>query len=210
MVATITASLICYLLGSLNTAIIVGWLRGIDIRAVGTKNAGATNAWHSIGKKEGFIIGAIDFIKGVSAAWWGTSIGMPVLPVAAVVVGHNWPIFFKFSGGRGVAAAIGAASWLSPLAIVVGAVPLLTFFIYRASGAAPFFMLGLSALTGWVIYPGAITANLVMIACVYLRRVQTNWREIQKEPRRNHLLWDLFLYDRATHPKESFVDVVFG
>ena len=67
MVATITASLICYLLGSLNTAIIVGWLRGIDIRAVGTKNAGATNAWHSIGKKEGFIIGAIDFIKGV----WG-------------------------------------------------------------------------------------------------------------------------------------------
>jgi len=210
MVAVIVASIACYLLGSLNTAIIVSRLRGIDIKTLGTKNAGATNVWRSIGKKEGFVVGAIDVAKGVAAAWWGTSLGMPLLPTLAVVAGHNWPVFFSFSGGRGVAAAIGAAAWLSPLAIFIGIIPLLAFSIYRASGAGPFVILALSAMTGWVIHPGATGASFAMALVIYGRRIQAAWHELLHSPTRLHLLWDLFLYDRMVHPKDSFWEVVFG
>jgi glycerol-3-phosphate acyltransferase PlsY len=116
--------LIAYLLGTLLGSLILGRLRGVDIRSMGSGNAGATNALRTQGKFFGFLVLAMDVAKGVFAVWWlptallpGVGID-PDLPrewltVAcgfAVIVGHVYPVWFGFRGGKGAATVVGVVA----------------------------------------------------------------------------------------------------
>src|SRR6202044_1581351 len=132
--------LIAYLLGALLGSLILGRLRGVDIRSMGSGNAGATNALRTQGKMFGFLVLLIDIAKGVAAVWWlpaavlpGVGIDPQVprewLTVAcgfAVIVGHVYPVWFDFRGGKGAATVVGvvAAMDLRLLAVL-----LLSWFI---------------------------------------------------------------------------------
>lgn len=113
-----------YLLGSLSGSLLLGRLRGVDIRRQGSGNAGGTNALRTQGWK--FALGTvlIDVGKGVLAVWLARRYGGEVawLPWAAgavAVLGHVWPVFHGFCGGKGAGTLVGALLMLWPVAVVV-------------------------------------------------------------------------------------------
>lgn len=112
-----------YLLGSLSFAVLlVRGATGKDIRAEGSKSAGATNVLRAHGKKLALVVAILDVAKGAAAVLlvrlvtadpaWGTAAGV------AAVLGHVFPVFYGFRGGKGVATAVGAFLVLAPLALV--------------------------------------------------------------------------------------------
>jgi len=115
---------IAYLLGSLSGSLLLGRLRGVDIRQHGSGNAGGTNALRTQGWK--FALGTVlvDVGKGVLAVWLAQRFGSgaPWLPWAAgvaAVLGHVWPVFHGFRGGKGAGTLVGALLMLWPVALAV-------------------------------------------------------------------------------------------
>lgn len=106
--------MVCYFIGSLPTAYWTGRLyKGIDIRRYGSGNIGATNAFRVLGKVPGTIVLLVDVLKGIVAT---TIVGdffrleqiwQRVLLAVVVVAGHNWTIFLRFKGGKGIATSLG-------------------------------------------------------------------------------------------------------
>lgn len=111
-----------YLLGSIPTAVIVGHRRHVDPRAVGDRNPGWWNARQQFGRRAALPVLVVDVAKGAAAAAIGRTLGpagrwWPGYAAAgAAMVGHAWPLFAGFRGGRSVATFAGAAAVLSPLA----------------------------------------------------------------------------------------------
>jgi glycerol-3-phosphate acyltransferase PlsY len=113
--------LIAYLLGTVLGSLMLGRLRGVDIRSMGSGNAGATNALRTQGKLFGFLVLAIDIAKGMAAVWWLPSAALPGIGIDpnlsrewltvacgfAVIVGHVYPVWFDFRGGKGAATVVG-------------------------------------------------------------------------------------------------------
>jgi len=131
-----------YVIGSVPTAYIFGRvLKGIDIREYGSGNVGATNVFRVIGKVPGIIALIIDIIKGFVCATYLASGFMYLAPVTRpelyrilvglfAIAGHNWTIFLRFKGGKGVAASAGVVIGLIPKIFWLGfLVWLITFFI---------------------------------------------------------------------------------
>jgi len=125
-------TLIAYLLGALLGSLILGRLRGVDIRAMGSGNAGATNALRTQGKLFGLIVLVIDVGKGAIAVWWLPAALLPGVGLdpelsrqwltlacgVAVIVGHVYPVWFGFHGGKGAATVVGVIAALEPRLLV--------------------------------------------------------------------------------------------
>lgn len=128
----ITMLMIAYLLGSIPSAVWIGKrYYGIDIREHGSKNAGTTNMLRVLGRRAALPVFALDFLKGfvavsllglmrydadISSAWL---INLKILAVFAAVVGHIFPIFANFKGGKGVATLVGAVTGIYPMIILL-------------------------------------------------------------------------------------------
>ena len=125
--------LLAYLLGSIPTALWAGrWLFGLaDIREHGSGNAGATNTFRVLGKKAGSLVMAVDVLKGFVAAmlpvWLGSKAGLGAGALlywqlgcgALAVLGHIYPVFAQFRGGKGVATVLGMMLGIAPAAVGV-------------------------------------------------------------------------------------------
>ncbi len=115
----IIAVVCSYLLGSVSFSILIAkWVKGIDIRQHGSGNAGATNTLRVLGKGPAAGVFLLDVAKGVAAVWLGNRLGdgnvwVTVLSGMAAVTGHNWPIWFRFKGGKGIATTIGVMATLA-------------------------------------------------------------------------------------------------
>lgn len=104
-VRLILAAVLGYLLGSMNTSIIVGKFYGIDVRNHGSGNAGATNTLRTLGKKAAIFVSLGDVLKGIIACIIGLLLAGDtglMAGGAAAVIGHNWPLYFGFKGGKGI------------------------------------------------------------------------------------------------------------
>jgi len=138
----IPSIIIGYLLGSIPTAYIVARLRkGIDIRTVGSNNMGAANVMREIGTPEGIFVAAVDIAKGAAAILIARALNISDILVFgagfAALVGHNFPVFAGFRGGRGTAVIIGVFLVLAPSTVLVAlAILLIPFFITLKSSAA--------------------------------------------------------------------------
>jgi glycerol-3-phosphate acyltransferase PlsY len=99
------AAVVGYLLGSVNSSIVVGKFYGVDVRNHGSGNAGATNTLRTLGKTAAGLVSTGDILKGVLACIIGRLImgdlGLMFAGFASIV-GHNWPVYFNFRGGKGV------------------------------------------------------------------------------------------------------------
>ena len=118
----IASIVIAYLLGSINFAIILSKLRGQDIRDHGSKNAGATNMLRTYGKKAAVITLVGDFLKGAVAVFIGMLLaGVLGQYIAALfaVLGHVFPVYYKFKGGKGIAAAAGTILACEPIILLI-------------------------------------------------------------------------------------------
>lgn len=133
-----------YLLGAVSPAAMVAWSRGIDLRAFGSGNPGATNVARTLGRGPGVLVGVLDVAKGAGPAIVALSVvGRPgaYLVAAAAVVGHVTSPFLRGRGGKGVATSLGvllalAWLWVGAVAVVFLAVIALTRWVAGASVAA--------------------------------------------------------------------------
>ena len=109
-----------YLLGSIPTGYILGKFAGVDVRQVGSGNVGATNVARAVGKWQGVLTLLADAMKGMLPAAIGLAMMLPSAAIAALsaaaFLGHLYPIFLNFRGGKGVATALGALLVIAPLA----------------------------------------------------------------------------------------------
>lgn len=115
-------AIISYLLGNISFAYILGKIfTKKDVRDYGSGNAGATNAIRAFGKKIGAMVFVGDVLKGVVAVLIGRRFGEAAgyLAGAMVIIGHNWPVFLNFKGGKGVATTIGVMAVTSPFVTLV-------------------------------------------------------------------------------------------
>ena len=113
-----------YLIGSIPCGLILGRIRGVDVREYGSGKTGTTNVLRTIGKKYAAVALVCDVLKGVIAVFLAryvldSHVGEMAAGLAAVA-GHDWSIFIKFQGGRGVATAVGGLFVMAPLAAVGG------------------------------------------------------------------------------------------
>ena len=142
----IVATLAAYLIGSLSFAVIVSRAMGLkDPRTFGSKNPGATNVLRSGNRVAAVVTLLLDALKGFlpvfAVRWFGKDFGLDDGTVAmvglAAFLGHLWPVFFKFHGGKGVATFIGVVFGVHPLlGVATGATWLIIAFFFRYSSLA--------------------------------------------------------------------------
>jgi acyl phosphate:glycerol-3-phosphate acyltransferase len=163
------AVLLSYLIGSLSFGIITCKLMGLpDPRSQGSKNPGATNVLRFGGKKATIMTLLGDTLKGVLTVLVGKFLGFDTLGLSliafATFVGHLYPIFFGFRGGKGVATALGcllALYW--PLGLLLMGTWLLTTIVFRYSSLAALVAAGLAPLYAWFITDKNI---FIMVCCM--------------------------------------------
>jgi glycerol-3-phosphate acyltransferase PlsY len=157
MLPGILSITIGYLLGSIPTAYIVSRMReGVDIRNIGSGNMGGANVMREIGTHEGVFVGLFDIAKGVVAILIAQALSISELWVFgagfAALVGHNFPVFAGFRGGRGSATIIGIFLVLAPEAILVTLVVVaIPFFSTRKFSAAILIGFALLPLFVWLL-----------------------------------------------------------
>ncbi len=131
----IIVAVAAYLLGSIPTGFLVGRARGIDIRTVGSGNIGATNTMRVLGQPAGIFVLLVDCLKGYAACTLLVSVVLKILTIAPenvatlqiiagifAVLGHNYPCWLKFKGGKGIATTTGVYLALAPWAVLIGLV----------------------------------------------------------------------------------------
>ena len=126
MTANLFLILAAYLLGAIPFGLLLAKIKGVDLQKVGSGNIGATNVYRCVGKRWGIAAFALDAIKGFvpafvfpmmvspPPAWLGLACGV------AAVAGHNWPIWLKFKGGKGVSTSAGMLLGIAPPAVGIG------------------------------------------------------------------------------------------
>ena len=173
-----------YLLGSIPTAYIAGYmLKGKDIRYMGDANMGAANVFRQLGARVGITVGIIDAGKGALAILIAQAAGLPLVAVlstgVAAVVGHNWPIFIGFRGGRGESTTIGVllATITQPMLIVAGPAIAAHFILRDTTKAAPFIFVPLPLVCWWQGVSGALIAYSIGLPCLvgFTHFLRTRW-----------------------------------
>lgn len=183
-IALIFVIIFSYLLGSISFSYLIAKkIRKVDIRQHGSGNAGATNTLRVLGVGPAVTVLSLDILKGIAAVWFGVLLapdGMGVFPALAgfaAIVGHNWPIYYGFRGGKGVATTIGVLATLVFLpALIAGIIAILSIVLTKyVSLGSLIFVIGTSIMT--IImgdYPDAYFYLTIVVALLSLWRHRTN------------------------------------
>jgi len=162
-----------YLLGSIPTGYIAGrFFRKVDIRRVGDGNMGAQNAFRQLGAGVGIAVGIVDAGKGALAILIAQAANLPQIAVllagAAAVIGHNWPVFLRFRGGRGEATTIGVLLVTVTQPMLILAIPVIaTLVIWRnVTLASAVLFVPLPLVCWWLGVPGALIAYGIALPCL--------------------------------------------
>jgi glycerol-3-phosphate acyltransferase PlsY len=209
-----------YLVGSIPTAYIVGrWRRGIDIRQYGSGNVGASNLLRSSGKGPAIMVIIVDLAKGILMVWAAQAAGLAFSQQVAVglaaIIGHNWPVFLRFSGGRGVLTTMGIALCLPlfngplvPWAFIIS-LAVAAIFIFGLHNLPLGTIAGMAALplTSWLTNePLALTlGSLGMFLLVVIRRLTAPKTSLTTSVSTGELLINRLLLDRDIRDKEAWV-----
>ncbi|NLY09887.1 MAG: glycerol-3-phosphate 1-O-acyltransferase PlsY [Tissierellia bacterium] len=168
MINYIGLAIVSYFIGCFSFAILVGKLaKNIDIRKHGSGNAGTTNAIRVLGASYGVLVFIGDFGKAFLAAWLGNRLGGYLgVAIAAfyVVLGHDFPIFHKFQGGKGIACTVGICAFINPLMTLISFI-----FCFGIGLAIGYISLGsllfLTAVPiGAIIYYWPANIELIIVA----------------------------------------------
>ncbi|PXA72658.1 MULTISPECIES: glycerol-3-phosphate 1-O-acyltransferase PlsY [Vibrio] len=176
--------IICaYLLGSISSAVLIcRLLRLPDPRGVGSHNPGATNVLRIAGKKTALTVLICDMLKGTIPVWSGYYLNIDPLMLGligiAACLGHMYPLFFHFKGGKGVATALGA---IAPIGLELTAMVIVTWlvvvFIFRYSSLAALVTVLLTPFYTWMIKPH-YTLPVAMLCCLIVLRHQENIKRL--------------------------------
>lgn len=204
MLALAITVFVSYLLGSIPAGYLAGRLAGIDIRDTGSGNIGATNVTRVLGKRYGYPVFLIDFLKGFAAVrmsilisqrahlapTWLELVG--ILAAVCCVIGHSFPIWLQFKGGKGVATSAGALFALMPLVLVIGVVIwVVTFQFTRYVSVASMTAAAALPIVIWIMVSLGQTQGTTMLyfsvclAAVVILRHRSNLSRLLRgtEPR---------------------------
>lgn len=127
----VLTAIIAYLLGSIPNGYLIGRMHGVDLRKSGSGNIGATNALRTLGKTWGYLCFFLDFAKGfvavlVARTWWAREFDLDpavcgVIAAIFVVIGHNFPVWLGFKGGKGISTSAGIILGLFHPLVFLGA-----------------------------------------------------------------------------------------
>lgn len=161
--------LAAYLIGGIPFGFLIGKMRGVDVRTVGSKNIGATNVYRTVGHKWGFLAFFCDFLKGFAptlAAKFLLGGGFdPVYVGLACVIGHTLTPFMKFKGGKGVATAFGMLMALCPVLVSVAfGLFVVTVWLSHYISLGSMVAAGFMAVAIWV--PGPLAAPTLPLKVV--------------------------------------------
>ena len=188
---------VAYLVGSIPFGFLIGKMRGVDVRTVGSKNIGATNVYRTVGHGWGFLAFFCDFLKGLLptlgakaiAAHYSGDAALAYLPLAVgvtTVAGHMWTCFMKFKGGKGIATGfgmlVGLLPWLVLTAFGLWAVTVwLSHYISLGSCLAAAFL----AVGVWFPWLGSegcrnlpLSIVVTLVALVAIYKHKTNIRRL--------------------------------
>lgn len=179
------AILLGYLAGSVPFAFLLARLRGVDVRFAGSGNVGAANVLRTTGAWRGVIVMGLDMLKGMSAVVMAQGVSssgsLIALSGAAAVVGHIYPVWLRFHGGKGVAVAAGVFTMLSPgatatAALLFLAIAWVTRYISLASIAATLAL----PPAAWILgSPDPVVLAAAGSAILILFRHRANWRRLR-------------------------------
>ncbi|MGI9529886.1 MAG: glycerol-3-phosphate 1-O-acyltransferase PlsY [Acidimicrobiia bacterium] len=185
----ILAVVAAYLLGSVNFGIIVAAGAGVDIRSVGSGNPGTSNVLRVLGKKLAAVVLIGDGVKGAAAAAIGALAVDPefgYVTLLAAVIGHSFPIWHKFKGGKSVATAIGGFIYLAPaVGLVIGSVWLVVVLVWKTASIAS--IAAMLIVVPGLALTGRTTTELVwatVIALFVIARHAGNVRRIASRSER--------------------------
>lgn len=182
---SVAVAVISYLLGCISTGLIVAGKEKVNIREMGSKSTGASNVLRVLGFKKGLITFVGDFLKATLACWLGSLL----LPAASfgisgfgmmlaglfVVLGHNWPVFYGFKGGKGVACSVAVIFFVNPLwgslsIVLCIAVIALTKFISLGSMTMLLCYMVLMCVAHWGQWFTCAWTLVLFLLCVYRHR----------------------------------------
>jgi len=207
-----------YLLGSVPTAYLIAkWRRGIDIREYGSGNVGAANVLAVVSKRWTIPVTIFDIGKGAFTVWVAQLLGLGAAQQVTVgiltIMGHNWPIFLRFRGGRGVFTTLGVVAMLSPKLGLIAAVisyalaPLrqVALGVFMALVSLPFFGWFLSQPLG--IEEGLpITLGFVALTLIALsRRLVAPRTPLSESVPRAQLFVNRILFDRDIRDRKAWI-----
>jgi glycerol-3-phosphate acyltransferase PlsY len=169
----VIAVALSYLLGSISFSIVIAkWVKGIDIRQHGSGNAGATNTLRVLGKGPGLLVFLLDIGKGVAAVFIGRALSendwIPVLCGLAAIIGHNWPIWFRFKGGKGIATTVGVIATLAFLpALCAGVIAIATIALTRYVSLGSLLFAALTPLFITFFYFSVPLLSASLLICIF-------------------------------------------
>jgi glycerol-3-phosphate acyltransferase PlsY len=173
-----------YLLGSIPTGLLLARAKGVDIRAVGSGNIGATNVSRTLGKRLGVLVLVLDALKGLAPVLAARFLHLGSEVMAAVglaaILGHVFPVWLRFRGGKGVATALGVFTALTPLAAAAAVlIYLATVLVTRISSVGS--LLAATGLLGAMVIAREPPPILLLGAAVWaliLFRHRSNIRRL--------------------------------
>jgi len=179
-------ALVSYLIGSIPFGVLVGQFAGIDVRQHGSGNIGATNVLRILGKKYGIAVFLADALKGLVAVrlavWFAggdpfyrNSLG--ILAAVFVVIGHSFPIWLRFRGGKGVATSGGACLGLLPApTLIAGIVWIMVFFAFRYVSVASIAAIAVLPVVVWVVSDRGNSPDYLMFGFSVFIAILVIWR----------------------------------
>ncbi len=207
-----------YLLGSVPVSYIVAKLsRGIDLRQYGTGQVGAGNLWRLTSWRLALPIAIFDLIKGLVMVWVAQLMGLDVTQQLAVglaaIIGHNWPVFLRFSGGRGVGTTIGVIIILPIIndMTIWGTVAFLTILIIgtlimRSSPVPVFVGVAVLPLVSWFYEPLSVTLGfLAMFLIIVIKRLTAPRSGEAALVGKGRLLLNRLLFDRDIMDRKAWM-----
>ncbi|MDD3852326.1 MAG: glycerol-3-phosphate 1-O-acyltransferase PlsY [Syntrophomonadaceae bacterium] len=175
----------CYIIGSIPFSYLLGrFLGGVDIRTKGSGNVGATNVYRTLGPVIGITALIADLLKGVAAVWIGNQSSLSLVLVAcclAVGVGHCYPIFLRFKGGKAVATAAGVVLALSPILFLILVLTFISVVVlsgYVSLGSVLVAIL-FPILTILMVKPWTYTFIALILAMLVVYRHRENLRRLK-------------------------------
>ena len=217
-----------YLLGSVPSAYLAGkWSRGIDIRQYGSGNVGATNLMRFTSRRTAIPVVIFDSVKGMimlGVAWrLGLGVTEQMVVGIAAIVGHNWPVFLRFAGGRGVITTMGVGfllpliNQLVPLGtmflvtVVYGSVALISAYFKRLP-LGVFIIVAAFPLVVWLLIRslpltlGYLAMFLILVARRLTARQPISVTSLSKR----QILANRLLFDRDMRDKEAWMSLVLA
>lgn len=166
---------IAYLLGSIPSGYLAGRAKGVDIRTVGSKNMGATNVFRTLGRSIGISVMAADIAKGVLAVLIARALTddpWPLVAAGLAIVGHVFPVWLSFKGGKGVATGAGVMLGLTPIPfailfaswlVIVGATRIVSIASIACAAAYPVLVWAFDGSLATIVFSIVVSVGVIAL-----------------------------------------------